>query len=200
MIAIIDYGMGNLRSVEKALERQGFEPWITDSASGIARADKMILPGVGAFEPAMRRLTELNLIGPITDFVASGKHFLGICLGFQLMFERSEEDGQHTGLGFVKGSVTRFRSGKVPHMGWNQIHFRQPDHPLLRGLPDNMNTYFCHSYFAQPRSSDDVLTVTRYGEEFTSAVARENIFGFQFHPEKSQQAGLRLLNNFARLS
>ena len=196
MIAIIDYGMGNLRSVQKAFEKVGADAVVTDSPEDVAKAGKAVLPGVGAIKPAMDRLNEMNMTEAVLDFVKSGRPFLGICLGYQLLFEASDEGGDVPALGILKGRVKRFTQGKVPHMGWNQLAFRQADCPLLKNIPEGTNTYFCHSYYVAPDDRDCVLTETGYGITFASSVAKDNIFGTQFHPEKSQTAGLALLKNF----
>ena len=199
MIVIIDYGMGNLRSVQKALEKVGGKTQITQNTDDIKQADKIVLPGVGAMKPAMDKLTELGLIDSIKIAAKSGKPFLGICLGLQLLFEKSDEGGDVTGLGLLKGRVVRFSNDeKVPHMGWNQLNILKTDCPLFNGVDALSNTYFCHSYYVSP--SDNVTaTSTDYGITFTSSVWKDNIFGVQFHPEKSQATGLKILENFTRI-
>lgn len=199
MIAIIDYGMGNLRSVQKALEKVGAKTLITQSASDIESADRIVLPGVGAMQAAMQKLTELNLISPIKNVISEGKPFLGICLGLQLLFEKSFEGGEVEGLGIFPGTVERFTSLKVPHMGWNQIKIQNTGCPIFKGVKDLNDFYFCHSYFVKPADAWITAATTDYGLAFTSAVWQENIFGVQFHPEKSQAAGLEILKNFAEL-
>lgn len=199
MIAIIDYGMGNLRSVQKALEKNGAKAVVTDRAAEIARAEKVVLPGVGAIQPAMEKLQALNLVGVIKDAIASGKPFLGICLGFQLLFEKSDEGGEVNGLGILPGKVQRFPKLKVPQMGWNQIILRQKNNPLMKDIEDKAHVYFCHSYYVQPQRKEITLTTTDYGIEYASSVAEKNLFGVQFHPEKSQTVGLKILGNFAGL-
>ncbi len=203
MIAIIDYGMGNLRSVQKALEKIGAQTQITQKIENINAADKLVLPGVGAIKPAMEKLESLGLISAIHKFIASGKPFLGICLGYQLLFENSFEGGDVKGLGILKGSVNKFKPSaglKVPHMGWNQLIFKKRNCGLLSGVEDLSNTYFCHSYYVNPTNKDIILTSTDYGIEFASSIWKNNIFGFQFHPEKSQSVGLQMLKNFKGLS
>jgi imidazole glycerol-phosphate synthase subunit HisH len=199
MIAIIDYGMGNLRSVQKALERVGTNAIITQKASEVSKADKIVLPGVGAIEPAMKKLGELGLVNAIKENIRKGKPFLGICLGFQLLFEYSQEGGRIPALGILKGDVIRFNSLKVPHMGWNQITLRQRNCPLFHQVPQDANGYFCHSYYAHPSEKDTIAATTTYGVTFASAVAYKNIFGVQFHPEKSQTIGLQILKNFLEM-
>lgn len=200
-IAIVDYGMGNLRSVQKGLERVGFPADVTRDPKAIEQADGVVLPGVGAFRACMDNLREYGLIDTVRRVVESGKPFLGICLGMQLLFEESEEFGKVEGLGLLPGRVVRFaeRPGlKVPHMGWNQIRKRQ-DVPHLQGIDDGASVYFVHSYYVVPSDPSLAATTTDYGNEFVSAVARGNIFATQYHPEKSQAVGLKILENFGRL-
>lgn len=199
MIAIIDYGVGNLRSVQKAFEKVGARALVTSDIPTIEKADKVVLPGVGAIGAAMDKLTELNLIPVIKSAAASGKPFLGICVGLQLMFDTSEEGGQVKALGIFPGTVERFSSLKVPHMGWNQLKIVQPQNPLIRGIADGSDVYFCHSYFVKPVDESIALTRTDYGISYVSAIARGNVYGVQFHPEKSQTVGLKILENFAKL-
>lgn len=199
MLAIIDYGMGNLRSVQKALEKVGAETVISQDPMEIQKADKVILPGVGAMLPAMEKLKTLGLVSVIKESVESGKPFLGICLGLQLLFEKSSEGGEVAGLGIIKGNVERFQKLKVPHMGWNQLHIQKRQCPLFAGVEDLANVYFCHSYFVQPADMSVAAATTDYGVEFVSAVWNKNIFGVQFHPEKSQSIGLQILKNFVEL-
>ncbi len=205
MIIIVDYGMGNLRSVQKAIERIGGQAVIADSSGPIDGAEKLILPGVGAFGDAMEHLRQRKLIDPIRRFVDSGKPMLGICLGLQLLFDEGEEDGGHAGLGIIPGKVVRFQPTdhalKVPHMGWNGITpppGAAPD-PMLAGVTPGSHVYFVHSYYAVPSDPAVVATTTDYGGNFCSAIRRGNIFATQFHPEKSQAVGLKLLANFAKL-
>lgn len=206
MIAIIDYDMGNLRSVAKAFEKVGAAAVVTREAKVIESASHVVLPGVGAFKDCMSHLDEFGLIAPVLRSVESGKPFLGICLGLQLLFEESMEFGRHAGLGLLKGSVVRFAASldaegtelKVPHMGWNDVKIKK-DSALLKGVPDGSYFYFVHSYYAAPASPEVTLTTTEYGVEFTSAVEKDNIMACQFHPEKSQKTGLRILKNFSSL-
>ncbi|HEX3015645.1 MAG TPA: imidazole glycerol phosphate synthase subunit HisH [Desulfobacteria bacterium] len=196
MIAIIDYGRGNLRSVQKGLERFGYEAVITSDPVDLAQADGLILPGVGAFADAMQQLKNLGLVEPIKQEIAAGKPFLGICLGMQVLFEVGEEYGIHEGLGVLPGRVVKFPPGrKVPHMGWNQLHIKQTS-PLLAGFPDGGACYFVHSFYVAPDAEDVVLATSDYGFEFAAVVNRENVYGVQFHPEKSSDLGLKILNNF----
>lgn len=197
MIAIVDYGMGNLRSVEKALEVSGGKTRIVTSPAEVALADKLVLPGVGAIRPAMERLYELGLIDAIKAFAASGKPFLGICLGFQLLFESSTEGGSVQGLGLLPGTVERFpNSVKVPQMGWNSLAIVHEGCPMFRGIAGGAFVYFCHSYFVKPVDMKIRSAVTDYGLSYASAVCAGNIWGVQFHPEKSQAVGLKILENF----
>jgi len=208
MIAIIDYGMGNLRSVEKAFEKVGFESVVTDKSETIEKADKIVLPGVGAFKDAKEGLQERNLVEPIINHIKQRKLFLGICLGLQLLFTRSIEDGIHEGLNIVPGEVVRFEpdklSGgdnqklKIPHMGWNTIRAKK-EVSILKGLPDNQYMYFVHSYYVIPDRDDVVATETEYGGAFVSMISIDNVFAMQFHPEKSQHYGLMILKNFGEL-
>jgi glutamine amidotransferase len=200
MIAIIDYEMGNLRSVQKAIERAGGTAVITYKNQDILDADKIVLPGVGAMSPAIDRLTHLEMIPVIKKVIAQGKPFLGICLGFQLLFESSDEGGIVKGLGIIPGVVKRFASLKVPHMGWNQIRLAKRSCPLWQGIADDAHVYFCHSYYGHPVDAAWVAATTDYGLPFAAAIARDNIFGVQFHPEKSQEAGIQILRNFVRIS
>ena len=205
MIGIIDYGMGNLRSVQKGFEKVGAKAEIVTTAEGIAAADKVVLPGVGAFQDAMATLREKELVEPILQAVESGKWFLGICLGLQLLFDVSYEDGEHAGLGIVSGEVKRFdfngkseKRLKIPHMGWNALRF-QADITLFDGLKGEPYTYFVHSYHVIPSDASVAAATTNYGYEFVSIIRQENVMATQFHPEKSQRVGLRMLQNFAAL-
>ena len=200
MIAIIDYGMGNLRSVQKAFERVEANAVVTQDPKDIIRASKVVLPGVGAIKPAMEKLESLGMIEVINKVIKDGKPFLGICLGFQLLFGESQEGGIARGLDILPGSVKIFTKLKVPHMGWNQIRTSKNDCTLFNDIPDNSSVYFCHSYFVQPDDNEVTAATTDYGITFASAVQKENIFGFQFHPEKSQKVGLRILQNFKEVS
>jgi glutamine amidotransferase len=199
MIAIIDYGMGNLRSVSKAFERLGCTAAVTREPRVIADASHVVLPGVGAFPDCMRNLEQMGLIDPIRRALSSGKPFLGICLGLQLLFTESEEFGLHKGLGWVRGRVVRFKSNglKVPHMGWNSLTILKPS-PVLEGLPADAMVYFVHSYYVAPDDPSLIATTTEYGLSFASSISAGNVFACQFHPEKSQSVGLMLLRNFAQ--
>lgn len=196
MIVIIDYGMGNLRSVEKAFEKVGAKAVITQNPDTIKNAQKLVLPGVGAMQPAMERLDGLGLIPIIKESVAAGKPFLGICLGFQLLFETSVEGGATQGLGILKGTVERFSQLKIPQIGWNQLNIKNVNSPLFTGISDQANVYFCHSYYVKPKNETITAATTDYGIEFTSSIYAGNILGTQFHPEKSQNVGLTILKNF----
>jgi imidazole glycerol-phosphate synthase subunit HisH len=198
-IAIIDYGMGNLRSVQKAFEYIGIEAEITADAAVLGRADGAVLPGVGAFADCIKNLTDTGLIPSIKDFTASGRPFLGICLGLQLLFDSSLEGGLFTGLGLLDGQVVPLpREQKVPHMGWNNLNILQPA-PLLKGLPEVPYVYFVHSYHAMPIDRGILSATTGYGIEVTAAVQCGNVFATQFHPEKSGEVGLQILRNFGGL-
>lgn len=197
MIAIIDYGMGNLRSVQKAFEAAGADSRITQNAEEIKSAERIVLPGVGAMACAIGRLKELNLIEVIKEEIRRGKSFLGICLGMQLLFDESEEGGKVKGLGIIEGKVKRFKGIKVPHIGWNNLR-KMGSPALFDGIPDNVFVYFCHSYYCQPNDPLLVAAQTNYGVNFASAVVRDNIWAVQFHPEKSQQLGLGIVKNFVK--
>lgn len=201
MIVVVDYGMGNLRSVQKGFEKIGKPALISRQPGEIDKADHLVLPGVGAFPECMRNLEGLGLIDPIKTFIHSGRPFLGICLGLQLLFDESEEFGVHNGFEIIPGRVRAFDRNmglKIPHMGWNQVAFKRPS-PLFDGIADGTHFYFVHSYYVDPTKASDTLTETNYGITFTSSVERDNIFAVQFHPEKSQEVGLRVLRNFAGL-
>lgn len=199
-LTILDYGMGNLRSVEKAFAHFGVEARITSDPAAAARATHLVVPGVGAFGQAVLRLREAGLDRAIRAAVDGGAHFLGICLGMQLLFETSEEHGRHHGLGLLKGEVKRLPpTVKVPEVGWNRISFR-PGDPLLEGIEEGEFFYFDQSYYCAPADPDDLLSETDYGVCYASAVRKGRVRAVQFHPEKSQRAGLRLLENFARLT
>lgn len=207
MIGIIDYGMGNLRSVQKALELLGHEACIVRDPADVSAMDRLILPGIGAFDDAMRNLRVGGFVEPILAFIDSGRPFLGICLGLHLLFERSEEGAaEEPGLGVLPGRVVRFRptnhAMKVPHMGWNALHFDQSRAacPLLTELSSGCYVYFVHSYYVRPDDEAVVLTRTDYDGWFCSSVGVGNVFATQFHPEKSQRVGLTMLRNFARMS
>jgi glutamine amidotransferase len=201
MIAIVDYGMGNLRSVSKAFQSQEFPAVVTRNPQDIFNARGIVLPGVGAFGDCVKNLTEYKLIDPILKFIDSGKPFLGICLGLQVLFEESEEAPGVKGLGVIKGGVVRFPDFKeehlkVPHMGWNQVSIKK-DVPILKGVPENSWFYFVHSYYPSPEDDSVSAVKTTYGFEFTAAVSKNNIFASQFHPEKSSDLGLKMINNFS---
>ncbi len=204
MIAIIDYGMGNLRSVETAFEKYSDNVVITDEASVIHSADKLVLPGVGAFRDAIDLLQEKGLDKIICKEVKAGKPILGICLGFQLLFNDSFENGHYQGLGLLDGSIVSFKDYikdvklKIPHMGWNQLSFSNSS-KLFNNIPINSHVYFVHTYFLKTDNNDIVAATTNYGLEFPSAVAYQNIYGTQFHPEKSQSVGLKIVENFIEL-
>ncbi|HEX5544951.1 MAG TPA: imidazole glycerol phosphate synthase subunit HisH [Nitrospira sp.] len=198
MIAIIDYGMGNLRSVSKAFEAAGHQAMVTRDAATIQNASHVVLPGVGAFGDCMANLQQYGLIESIKVAIQSGKPFLGICLGFQLLFTESEEFGRHEGLDIFPGKVRAFSKDhalKVPHMGWNQVAFQRPC-PVYEGIADGSNWYFVHSFFVDPYDEQITATTTTYGIPFASSIWKDNVVACQFHPEKSQAVGLRLIKNF----
>jgi glutamine amidotransferase len=200
-IAVVDYGMGNRRSVEKALEHVGASARITRNVNEIQRADGVVVPGVGAFPRAMRNLAELGLIEPLRRRASEGTPLLGICLGMHLLFERSGELEATPGLGLIEGKVTRLESGglRIPHIGWNEVSFVRAS-PLTAALPDRgCAFYHVHSFAPRPEHEGDVVGTTEYGERFATIVARERVFGVQFHPEKSSAHGLKLLENFVSL-
>ncbi len=206
MIAIIDYGMGNLRSVQKGFERVGCEAVVTADPKVVLEADKIVLPGVGAFPDCMRNLEEGGFIEPLLRVIREGRPFLGICLGLQLLFTESEEFGIHRGLDVIPGKVVRFPEGmteggealKVPHMGWNQLSVKRRPAPFA-GIEEGTNVYFVHSYYVVPEDQGVVATTTTYGIEFCSSIWKENIVATQFHPEKSQEKGLTILKNFGEM-
>jgi glutamine amidotransferase len=203
MIAIVDYNMGNLASVQNAFVKLGEETIIESDPLKFASYDKLILPGVGAFGDAMEHLRERDMINAIKDFAASKKPILGICLGMQLLFESSEEFGEHEGLGLIKGTVKAFDESKfnealkVPHMGWNRMFTKE--HPLFVGLDEEHYLYFVHTYHVTCTNPEDIIGETEYGYKFTSAVAHDNIMGIQPHPEKSHENGLKIIENFIKL-
>jgi glutamine amidotransferase len=205
MITIVDYGVGNLRSVQKALERVGATAVVSDDPDALEAARGVVLPGVGAFGDGMAELRRRGLVEPLRRWAAAGRPLLGICLGMQLLFDSSEEMGDHQGLGLLPGRVVRFPPGdlKVPHVGWNQLRLAgsssQGKDPLLAGIADGAYAYFVHSYYAEPAEPGDVLATTDYGLSFAAVVGRGRVWGAQFHPEKSQEVGLQLLSNFWRL-
>ena len=209
MIAVIDYGMGNLRSVQKALEFVGAKVIVTHDPDLILNANSVVLPGVGAFKDCMANLKKLKLVDPIRKFIDGGKPFLGICLGLQVLFEESEEYGPVTGLGILPGKVVKFSDKnsetgngpqiKIPHMGWNKVEVKK-DTPLFEVVDNTPYFYFVHSYYVVPEDPSMVATVTHYGVEFVSGIQHKNIYAFQFHPEKSQALGLSLLERFSNLN
>ena len=208
VLTIIDYGMGNLRNVYMAFRRLGVESRVTSDPQEVRDAEVLVLPGVGAFGDAVDTIRRMGLEEPILEAIDEDRPFLGICVGLQLLFEASEEMGEHRGLGVLAGRVRRFpRDLTVPHMGWNQI-YQERDVPLWRGLPDGSYAYFVHSYYVDPEDEDVIAATTDYGEDeageyirppviYTSAIARGNLYAIQFHPEKSQNVGERILRNFA---
>jgi glutamine amidotransferase len=202
MIAIIDYGMGNRRSVEKGFLKVGVNVKVTNKPEDILNADGVVLPGVGAFRDCMGELTNLNLINAVVDSIKKGKPYLGICLGLQVLFSESDEFGKCNGLDILKGRVIRFelenKELKIPQMGWNQLNIKR-NNPLFEGVPDKSYFYFVHSYYVSPDDSSVVATTTDYGIEFTSSVWKDNIYAVQFHPEKSQTLGLQVLRNFGNI-
>lgn len=201
MIAIIDYGAGNLQSVKKAFDFIGAESIITDNPETIKNCDKILLPGVGSFGDAMESMNAKNLVEVIKAEALSGKPFLGICLGLQLLFEESEESPDVKGLGIFKGKIKKFSTDmglKIPHIGWNSLEIKQKD-TLFKGIPENSYVYFVHSYYLHAENENEIATVTNYGIDFHSAVGKDNIFATQFHPEKSGDVGLQILRNFASM-
>src|ERR1035437_7791929 len=206
MIAVIDYGMGNLRSVQKALERVGGDARLVRTPQELSGAKKIVFPGVAAFGDAREQLRSQKLVEPIVAAVRAGTPYLGFCLGLQLLFEGGTEDGEHKGLGILGGKVVKFEFGadmasqrlRIPHMGWNQVHWKR-DCPMLRGIEQGAYAYFAHSYYRVPADPSITVTTTDYGYSFTSSVWKDNIFATQFHPEKSQAVGLKLLENFVKL-
>jgi glutamine amidotransferase len=200
MIAIIDYGMGNLRSVEKGFLKAGVDAKVTNRPEVVHKADGVVLPGVGAFRDCMRELTNLQLVDSVVEAIKKGKPYLGICLGLQVLFSESVEFGRCRGLDIFRGRVERFPAGelKVPHMGWNELKIRGKN-PLLEGTKDRSYFYFVHSFYVVPDDSSVIAATTDYGIDFTSMIFKDNIYAVQFHPEKSQAAGLRLLENFGKI-
>ncbi len=206
MIAVIDYEMGNLHSVIKGFEKVGGEVKIVTTPQEIADADKVVLPGVGAFRDAIAALQTKGLVEPIQQAIQSGKWFLGICLGLQLLFEVSYEEGEYEGLGVIPGDVRKFdfsghpqeKTLKIPHMGWNSLTIK-PGVPLYREIPDEAFVYFVHSYYVAPRDPEVAATITHHGIDFVSSISKDNVMATQFHPEKSQNLGLQILKNFVEL-
>ncbi len=202
MIKIVDYGMGNLRSVQKAFEKLGVAAEICSQPDQLTNADKMVLPGVGAFRDAIHEIRTKKMDAPILEHIQQNKPFLGICLGLQLLFDVSEEDGNWEGLGVIPGKVIRFENQpglKIPHMGWNSLDV-VGDQPLLAHHPKESHFYFVHSYYVVPEDESVVAARTTHGHSFVSMIARDNMFATQFHPEKSQRVGLKLLENFANIT
>jgi len=202
MITLVDYGMGNVRSVAKAFEHLGAKVTLTDDPAAIAGARAVVLPGVGHFGDGMRELRQRGLADPIREAIAAGIPFLGICLGMQLLLDDSEEAPGVPGLGVFPGRVVRFPAGtlKIPHMGWNQLRLASPDSPFLAGLPPEPWCYFVHSYYCQPEDPGLTLATSDYGQDFAAAMGRGKAFATQFHPEKSQDNGLTMLRNFLRVA
>jgi glutamine amidotransferase len=203
VIALLDYGAGNVRSVQKALTAAGGEVRLVSDPEAVRRADAAVLPGVGAFDDCVNAMQRQELFGATKDFIGTGKPFLGICVGYQALFEKSEEfNSCAAGLGVFGGSVVRFAENgiKVPQIGWNEVEFEKPECPILKGIKSGSHFYFVHSYFPKPSDESIVATRTTYGETFASAVWRDNVFATQFHPEKSQKVGLKLLENFVGLA
>ncbi|MFN7928277.1 MAG: imidazole glycerol phosphate synthase subunit HisH [Blastocatellia bacterium] len=198
-IAIIDYGIGNLRSVEKAFTAQGIDALVTRDEKILRAADKLVLLGVGAFGYAMQSLRELGFDELVIEAAHAGKPIIGLCVGLQMLFEEGYEFGVHRGLGLLKGKVVKFPEGlHIPHIGWNQVALQRP-HPIFRGLEDQSFFYFVHSYYVEPEEGSCILGTTDYGITYASVCGRDNIAGVQFHPEKSQATGLKLLKNFAEM-
>ena len=204
MIALLDYGAGNLRSVEKALRFVGGDVELVQSPDGMKDASAVVLPGVGAFDDCVNAMQRQELLAASRKFIETGRPFLGICVGYQAMFERSEEfDSRAAGLGLFAGSVVRFPDGqglKIPQIGWNQIEIDQPDCPLFEGVENGSHVYFVHSFYPQPEDDSIAACRTTYGVEFASAIWRDNVYATQFHPEKSQKVGLKILENFVKLA
>lgn len=199
-LVVVDYGAGNLHSVSRAVVHGGVRPLVTSSARYVAEADALIVPGVGAAADTMANLVRHRLVEPIREYIASGKPFLGVCMGQQALFDVSEEGGRHECLGIMPGRVVRLPDGlKVPHMGWNQVKQVRP-HPIFDGIPDGANFYFVHSYYPQPADPSVVIGETEYGVKFPSVVARDNVVATQFHPEKSGEMGLKMYANFLRIA
>jgi len=202
VITIVDYGMGNLASVSNAIKRYTDEAVVSSMPDDIKKTDKLILPGVGAFKDAYDEIDRRGLINPILDFIKSGKPFLGVCLGLQLLFTKSFEDGEHKGLDVIKGDVISFQKDKgvkIPHMGWNNLKPEGSNCPLLKGVAEQAYMYFVHSYYVVPEDTSVIVTTTDYGSKFCSMIWKDNIYAMQFHPEKSQEQGLKIIKNFVSL-
>jgi len=204
MIALLDYGSGNLRSVHKSLLKVGAEVRLVSKPEEINGADGMVLPGVGAFDDCIQALRKQELLDAAREFIQTGKPFLGICVGYQALFEKSEDfNSCAAGLGIFQGKVVRFKERpdlKIPQIGWNQIEITQPECPLYRGIPNGSYVYFVHSFYPEPADPSIIATRTNYGDVFASSIWRGNVFATQFHPEKSQRVGLQLLQNFSELT
>ncbi|MCM8757807.1 MAG: imidazole glycerol phosphate synthase subunit HisH [Candidatus Omnitrophica bacterium] len=201
-IGIIDYGMGNIHSVKKAVEFFGFKARIINNPKELKSIDKLILPGVGGFSYALKNIKKLNLYSTLRDYLLKDRLFLGICLGMQILFERSQEAEGEKGLGIIKGEVLRFNlksSFKIPHIGWNRLNFKNPKCILFKNIPDGAYVYFCHSFYPLPEDDKIVCATTDYSIRFSSVIQKGNIFGIQFHPEKSQKIGLKIIENFLKL-
>jgi glutamine amidotransferase len=200
MIVIVDYGAGNIRSVINAIVKLGYQPQVTSRGKDLLDARAVILPGVGAAGDTMDSFRKLGLIEPIRRYIAAGRPFLGICIGLQVLFTRTEEGGGCDCLGIVPGQVRRLPDGyKIPHMGWNQVKQKRA-HPLFEGIPDETNFYFVHSYYGDPEDKENIIGETEYGVSFCSAIARGNLMATQFHPEKSGDTGLKMYDNFIKMA
>ena len=202
MIALLDYGAGNVRSVHKALIAAGGDVQLASTPDKVMLADAVVLPGVGAFDDCINAMQRQELLEATRGFIASGKPFLGVCVGYQALFEKSEEfNSCSPGMGVFQGKVVRFGDAKlkIPHIGWNQVNIQKPDCPIFRGIYSGSHFYFVHSYFPEPSDPSIIASRTTYGVEFSSAVWKDNVFATQFHPEKSQKAGAKLLVNFVNL-
>lgn len=199
-VVVVDYGAGNLHSVSRAVVNAGTRPLVTSNPAYLEEADALIVPGVGAAADTMANLRRSGFVEPIREYIASGRPFLGVCMGQQALFDVSEEGGEHECLGILPGRVVRFSNGlKVPHMGWNQVRIAQP-HPIFEGIEDGSYFYFVHSYYPKPENADVVVGETDYGVTFASVIARDNVVATQFHPEKSGEAGLRMYSNFLKIA
>ncbi|KJJ84772.1 imidazole glycerol phosphate synthase subunit HisH [Candidatus Omnitrophus magneticus] len=202
MIGLVDYGAGNLRSVYNAFSHFGEKVKICVAGSDIATVDKLVLPGVGSSQDAMNGLLKADLLNPISDFLKKGKYFLGICLGLQILFENSEESGGTKCMGLISGNVKRFAVSselKIPQIGWNTVKFVRKDCPIFKGIPDKSYFYFVHSYYCSASDKTNIAGLTEYGVPYTSILWKDNIFATQFHPERSQETGLKIIENFIKL-